>query len=68
MRSLPQPTQTVRDLIRSRYDTLTQAERKLATTLLENYPASGLASITIVARNASVSTPTILTSGLSDFT
>jgi len=56
---LPQPTQTVRDLIRSHYETLTQAERKLANSLLENYPASGLASITIVATNADVSTPTV---------
>lgn len=50
---------TVRDMIRSQYDSLTQAERKLANALLENYPAAGLASITIVAQNADVSTPTV---------
>jgi len=56
---LPNSSQTVRSLIRSRYESLTQTERKLANSLLENYPAAGLASITIVAENASVSTPTV---------
>ncbi|MFV2051789.1 MurR/RpiR family transcriptional regulator [Aliiroseovarius sp. YM-037] len=56
---MPTPTQTVRDLIRDHYDTLTQTERKLANALLENYPAAGLASITIVAENSGVSTPTV---------
>nr|WP_168713338.1 MurR/RpiR family transcriptional regulator [Cochlodiniinecator piscidefendens] len=46
-------------MIREHYDSLTQAERKLANSLLENYPAAGLASITIVATNADVSTPTV---------
>ncbi|WP_299845656.1 MurR/RpiR family transcriptional regulator [uncultured Roseovarius sp.] len=53
------PTATVRDLIREHYATLTQSERKFANSLLENYPAGGLASITIVAENAGVSTPTV---------
>lgn len=52
-------SETVRELIRQHYDALTQSERKLAQSLLENYPASGLASITIVAENAGVSTPTV---------
>lgn len=56
---MPNSSQTVRSLIRSRYESLTQTERKLANSLLENYPAAGLASITIVAENASVSTPTV---------
>ena len=56
---MQEPQETVRELIRLQYDTLTQTERKLANTLLENYPASGLASITIVADNAGVSTPTV---------
>lgn len=50
---------TVRDLIRGNYPSLTQSERKFAQALLDNYPAAGLASITIVARNAGVSTPTV---------
>ncbi|KAE9628232.1 MurR/RpiR family transcriptional regulator [Parasedimentitalea maritima] len=53
------PTATVRELLREHYSSLTQSERKFATSLLENYPAAGLASITIVAANAEVSTPTV---------
>lgn len=53
------PTATVRDLIQKHYAALTQSERKFANALLENYPAAGLASITIVAENAGVSTPTV---------
>lgn len=50
---------TVRELIRQHFQILTQSERKFANALLENYPAAGLASITIVASNAGVSTPTV---------
>lgn len=53
------PPSTVRELIREQYTSLTQSERKFANSLLENYPAAGLASITIVASNAGVSTPTV---------
>lgn len=49
----------MREKIREHYAALTQAERKFAHSLLENYPAAGLASITIVAANAKVSTPTV---------
>ncbi|WP_323764442.1 MurR/RpiR family transcriptional regulator [Marinovum sp.] len=56
---MSQPTATVRELIREQYSELTQSERKFANSLLENYPAAGLASITIVAAQAGVSTPTI---------
>lgn len=58
-RSLPKASGTVRDLIRDNYASLTHAERKLANSLLENYPASGLASITIVAAKAEASTATV---------
>ena len=51
--------ETVRERIRVEYGSLTQAERKFANLLLENYPAAGLASITTVAANAGVSTPTV---------
>lgn len=50
---------TVSDVIRGRYETLTRAERRLAESLLDNYPVSGLGSITTVADNAGVSTPTV---------
>jgi len=41
-------------------DRFTRAERQLAGSLLENYPVSGLGSITEVAQNAGVSTPTVV--------
>ncbi|SIQ53088.1 transcriptional regulator, RpiR family [Rhizobium sp. RU35A] len=53
------PPHTVLDVIRLNYDGLTPAERKLADSLLEHYPVSGLGSITTVAENAGVSTPTV---------
>lgn len=52
-------TSSVRELIRQHYSALTQSERKFATALLDNYPAAGLASITIVASNVGVSSPTV---------
>ncbi|EBA09230.1 MurR/RpiR family transcriptional regulator [Sagittula stellata] len=56
---MTQPNATVRDLIRAHYTSLTASERKAANALLENYPAAGLASITIVAAETGTSTPTI---------
>ena len=56
---MSKPAPSVRELIREQYSALTQSERKFANSLLENYPAAGLASITIVAANADVSTPTV---------
>lgn len=50
---------TVADRIRARLASLTRAERQLANTMLENYPVSGLGSITIVANSAGVSTATV---------
>lgn len=50
---------TVSDVIRAHHDTLTPSEKKLAESLLDNYPVSGLGSITTVAENAAVSTPTV---------
>jgi len=46
-------------VINARFDTLTRAEKQLAKSLLDNYPVSGLGSITTVAENARVSTPTV---------
>lgn len=57
--SLTTPDTSVRELIRAKYGDLTQSERKFANALLENYPSAGLASITTVAANAGVSSPTV---------
>ncbi|GAB4355110.1 MAG: MurR/RpiR family transcriptional regulator [Gammaproteobacteria bacterium] len=58
---MPEPTDlTVAERIRSQFETLTRAERQLANTLLENYPASGLGSITALAESSGVSTPTVV--------
>ncbi|OJT99601.1 RpiR family transcriptional regulator [Metarhizobium album] len=56
---MPTTPRTVSDVIRARYDALTRAEKRLAESLLENYPVSGLGSITAVAESAGVSTPTV---------
>lgn len=50
---------TVSDVIRAHYESLTRAEKRLAESLLGNYPVSGLGSMTVVAENAGVSTPTV---------
>lgn len=57
--TLNQATTTVSDVINAHFDALTRAEKQLATSLLDNYPVSGLGSITTVAENAGVSTPTV---------
>ncbi|MCV3736770.1 MurR/RpiR family transcriptional regulator [Rhizobium sp. TRM96647] len=54
-----QATTTVSDVINAHFDALTRAEKQLAASLLDNYPVSGLGSITTVAENAGVSTPTV---------
>ena len=54
-----EPTDTIAQRLRTCFDQLTRAERQLADTILENYPVSGLGTITMVARNADVSTPTV---------
>jgi DNA-binding MurR/RpiR family transcriptional regulator len=51
---------TVSDMITGRYDSMTRAEKQLANSLLDNYPVSGLGSITAVAEAANVSTPTVV--------
>ena len=52
-------TTSVRELIRANFTVLTKSERKFAAYLLEDYPSAGLASITVVAERADVSTPTV---------
>lgn len=51
---------TVAEIIRERFIDLTRAERQLVNVLMENYPVSGLGSITVIAETASVSTPTVV--------
>ena len=53
------PDLTVAERIRSKFEDLTRAERQLANVMLDNYPVSGLGSITAVAEAADVSTPTV---------
>lgn len=50
---------TVAERIRGKFESLTRAERQLANVMLENYPVSGLGSITAVAETSGVSTPTV---------
>ncbi|MEP0521240.1 MAG: MurR/RpiR family transcriptional regulator [Hyphomicrobiales bacterium] len=51
--------ETVYECLQNSFETLTRAERQLASVLLENWPVSGLGSITKVADSANVSTPTV---------
>ena len=50
---------TIAERLQTKVDTLTRAERQLSDTIMENYPISGLGSITTVAEKADVSTPTV---------
>lgn len=52
--------ETISDILRASFANLTRAERQLADSLLQNYPMSGLGSITMVAQEAEVSTPTVV--------
>lgn len=56
---MTQPTQTISDRIQSKLDDLTRAERQLALSILENYPASGLGPLSALAADANVSVPTV---------
>lgn len=50
---------TISDRIQNKLDELTRAERQLAHSILENYPASGLGPLTALAKDAEVSVPTV---------
>ncbi len=50
---------TIADRIQQQLDQLTRAERQLAHTILENYPASGLGPLSTLAKGAGVSAPTV---------
>ncbi len=50
--------QTISDRIQNKLEELTRAERQLALSILENYPASGLGPLSALAKDAEVSVPT----------
>jgi DNA-binding MurR/RpiR family transcriptional regulator len=50
---------TISDRIQNQIDDLTRAERQLAHSILENYPASGLGTLSALAKDAKVSVPTV---------
>lgn len=52
-------TLTISDRIQHKLDDLTRAERQLAHSILENYPASGLGPLAALAKDANVSVPTV---------
>lgn len=51
--------QTISEKLHAKRDALTRLERQLSDVILENYPASGLGTITTLAQAADVSTPTV---------
>lgn len=53
-------TDSIAEILRDSFEKFTRAERQLADSLLANYPMSGLGSITAVAQEADVSTPTVV--------
>ena len=57
---MPASAQTVEQRIRARFDALTRSERQLASHITRHYPVSVLGSITALAREAEVSTPTVV--------
>ena len=57
---MPALAQTVEQRIRARFDALTRSERQLASHITSHYPVSVLGSITALAREAEVSTPTVV--------
>ncbi|MCV2867910.1 MurR/RpiR family transcriptional regulator [Defluviimonas sp. WL0002] len=57
---MPGSAQTVEQQIRARFDTLTRSERQLALHITRHYPVAVLGSITALAREAEVSTPTVV--------
>ena len=50
---------TIAELLQARADQLTRSERLLADVIRQNYPVSGLGTITTLAEAAKVSTPTV---------
>ncbi len=57
---MPGAARTVEQQIKARFDDLTRAERQLASHITRHYPVSALGSITALAKEADVSTPTVV--------
>src|SRR6202007_2690510 len=51
---------TVADLARQQMDRLRPSERKVARTLLADYPSAGLNTVAELAQRAAVSAPTVV--------
>ncbi|MCK0096234.1 MurR/RpiR family transcriptional regulator [Yoonia sp. F2084L] len=56
---MAEAAQTIADRIHEMLDDLTRAERQLALSVLENYPASGFGPLAALAKDADVSVPTV---------
>jgi len=56
---MTEETLTISDRIQNQLDDLTRAERQLAHSILEGYPASGLGPLSALAKDAKVSVPTV---------
>lgn len=57
---MPASALTVEQQIRARFDSLTRSERHLASHITRHYPVAVLGSITALAKEAEVSTPTVV--------
>lgn len=57
---MARPAVTVEQQLKAAFETLTRAERQLASHIMRNYPVAALGSITTLARAADVSTPTVV--------
>lgn len=51
---------TVAEKVRSKFTSLTRAERQLASAIMANYPVAGVGTITALAAAANVSAPTVV--------
>lgn len=52
-------TKTIQEMLKEQARSLTRSELQLSHVILQNYPVSGLGSITSLAQTAGVSTPTV---------
>ncbi|RMC37265.1 MurR/RpiR family transcriptional regulator [Paracoccus alkanivorans] len=56
----PPPAELIEDRLARHFETLTPSERMLASHLTRHYPVAGLGSMPQLAKEAGVSTPTVL--------
>lgn len=57
---MAEAARTIEQQIKAAFDGLTRAERQLASHIMRNYPVAALGSITVLAKGADVSTPTVV--------